>query len=479
MKKYMQWIAIAALFLPIFARGLWFYRGIPSRPDIATPDYSALKIPQAPLETPPAEDANIKRASGTILLDYAHGNQYQQSEIQSLKDAIEKRGGSIEILTDTSLLKDKLKYARAYVVISPSYAFTADEANLAQKFSERGGRLVVFTDATRGIISTDFFTGATINYPDAAMVNPLLAPFGITVNNDYLYNVKQNDSNFRNVFFEDFGKHELTFGLKRVAFYGTHSLKTSSGAILLRGSNLTLSSIDDAHDSEKGGAVISADGNILAFGDFTFLTPAYQNAANNATLIDNIADFSLNGKQAAALANFPHLFTQRNLQIYPSAEIKLTAEMIASIAGLQASLPQYTIEIIEEAPREGDALILGTLTPSDDMKKILKPFNVTLDDGEFISVPKFGNVGRYGNGILLLESGKKGNKLTLLADTPEDLISLMDMLAGGSLDDCILQDNIGVCGVSFGGSYSDEDEGEAEATPEPSAETEATPVPEE
>ena len=478
MKKNMLWIALAALIIPVLARGLWFYRGIPNRPKISTPDYQALTISKPPLETPgPAGDEEIKQTSGVVLLDFAHTNQFQLPEMQSLREAIEKRGGRVETITDVTLLEYRLKYASSFVVISPSVVFTADETRIVHAFVERGGRLIVFADATRGVTYSDFFTGVTINYPDVNAVNPLLAPFGITIDNDYLYNVDENEGNFRNVFFDDFGKNELTFGLKQVALYGTHSVKSPSGLTLLRGTESTLSSIDDAHDPAEGGAALSENGNVLAFGDFTFLTSPYQNVADNAALIANIADFASGSKQTISLANFPYIFTQSVVQVYPSSEVQLTAETIAAISGLQTALSSVgtSIEIVDEAPRDGDALILGTFTPTDDLLNFTESFNIGFDESsETIAVKNFGEIGRSGNGILLFETNEKGNTLTLLADTPEDLISLLNTVTSGSLSGCVLQGEIGICSVGFGGSFS-EDTGEATAEP---TSGETTPVPE-
>jgi hypothetical protein len=486
MKKYMLWIiALAALTIPILARGLSYYHGVPQRPKIATPDYQALTISQPPLETP-AMDEKVKQTSGVVLFDLTHVNLYQPAEVQSLKEAIEKRGGQAQSSTDTLLLENKLKQASAYVVISPTVAFTADELRIVQNYVERGGRLLVFTDATRGIVYYDYYSDSIINNSDASLVNPLLSPFGIAVNNDYLYNVKEHEGNFRNVFFEDFGKDELTFGLKQIAFYGTHSVKSPSGLTLLRGTESTLSSVDDAHDPAEGGAAISENGNVLAFGDFTFLTSPYENAADNATLITNIADFTLGGRQTITLASFPYIFTQPVVQIYPTSEIKLTAETIAAISGLQASLGylDINIEIVDKAPRDGDALVLGTFTPSDDLLDFTDPFNIKVDEAETsetVSVKNFGDISRTGNGILLFEKNKKGNTLTLLADTPEDLISLLTTLTSGSLSGCVLQDSIGVCSVGYGGDTSgDTSEGtatEGTATEEPTTDAKTTPVP--
>ncbi len=111
------------------------------------------------------------------------------------------------LITDATLLEHKLKYVSAYVVISPSMAFTECELRLVQNYVERGGRLLVFTDATRGIrLLRLVHRHGHSTTPTARMVNPLLSPYGITVNNDYLYNVEEHEGNYRNVFFDDFGK---------------------------------------------------------------------------------------------------------------------------------------------------------------------------------------------------------------------------------------------------------------------------------
>ncbi len=477
MKKNMLWIALAALIIPILARGLWFYRGIPNRPEISTPDYQGLSVSQLPLETPIVE-TDIKQTNGVVLFDFAHVNQYQPSEILSLKEAIEKRGGHLDTVLDAISLEYKLKYAASYVIISPSTTFSADEARVIQAFVLRGGRLLVFTDATHGLVYSDYFTGSITALPDANIVNPLLSPFGITVNNDYLYNVKDHEGNFRNVYFDGFGKNELAIGLKKIALYGTHSITSPSGLILLRGTESTLSSIDDAQDPSQGGAVLNKDGNVLVFGDFTFLSSPYKNVLDNSTLIANIADFSLGSKQTLSFANFPYIFTQPDLQIYLSSNVQLTAETISAISGLQSSMKliNMSTKIVDKAPQDGDAIILGTFTPSDDLLKFTDPFNINFDDlSETISIKNFGDIGRVGNGLLLFKKNKNGNTLTLLADTQEDLLTLLNTITSGSLYGCVLQDDIGICSVGYGGSFS-ENTSEASSTTEP-ANSDATPTP--
>ena len=480
MTKQKTWIALGAIILPVLVRALWFYPGLSVRPEIATPDYASLTIPLPPLETPfPEED--VKQVGGVAVLDYTHANQFQPGEIQSLKDEVEVRGGKLEMLGDSSLLESRLKYARAYVVISPSTAFTPGELNLINEFVGRGGRLAIFTDATRGMAYSDFFTGTTTVYPDTYAVNPLLGSFGITVNNDYMYNLTENEGNFRNVFFDKFGKSELTFGLKQIAMYGTHSVKSDSGMVLLRGAESTYSSVSDAHDPAEGGAALSENGQVVAFGDFTFLTSPFRNVADNSALIENIADFLLGSKINPTLATFPYVFSRPGIQVFPTPDVQMTAEMIAVLGRLQSSLRamNLSMEIVTEKPVDGDVLVLGTLAPSEDLDPILNRFDLTVDGfSDYVTVPGFGNVGLAGNGIMLYEATKKGNSLVLLAGTSEDLISLIDTISGGSLSSCVLQDKLGVCSVGYGGSFSEDQSFLEETAPADQTSGEATPTPE-
>jgi hypothetical protein len=450
-----------------------------------------LTIPQSPLGTPDANE-KVTAKPGIVVLDYYHVNQFQPSEIDALTEAVAKRGGRVELSNNDTALEMRLKYASAYVIISPSSPFSAEEIRVLQAFITRGGRLAIFTDATRGVLYYDYFSGATINYPDANIVNPLLAPYGININNDYLYDLSENEGNFRNVFFNDFGKDEMTFGLKQVAFYGTHSVAADSGVLLLEGAKSTRSSLNDAHNPAEGGAALSENGNVLAFGDFTFLTPPYNNVADNAALVGNIADFLLGGKRTQTLATFPYVFSQASLQVFPTSEVKMTAEMIAALSRLQASLNtiNMSVQISQKEPKNGDMLILGTFTPSDDLSPFIENFGLVIEEtGDYVEVPGFGEVGKYGNGILLFESGRNGNTLVLLSDTMENMIYLLDTVSSGSLSGCVLQGNIGVCSVGYGGDYSDDTTDETTdetttdeaATEEPAAEeegtAEATPTP--
>lgn len=478
MKKNLIFIALAALIVPAILRGLWFYRGVVQRPEIATPDFESFSAPEAPFNPLTLNAEDVKQYSGMVLLDTIHGNQFYMSEIESLTSALKQRSGRLELLNDTTLLEYKLKYASAFITISPSVTYTTDEVRILKNFVNRGGRLLVFTDATRYSLYYDYMSGNPITYGDVNAVNPLLEPFSISINNDYLYNLEKNEGNFRNVFFDEFAKSELTFGLKEVAFYGTHSVESPSGLILLRGTESTLSSANDANDPAQGGAALSADGNVIAFGDFTFMSSPYNQYADNASLIGNLADFALSGERKITLNNFPFLYTGETVQAYLSPDLTKTAEMVAALGRLQAALKSMnvTVEFVDEVPKDGDAIIFGTFIPDEELTPFINKFDLTIEEGsEFITAPGFGDIGIYGNGVLLFDASNKGNKLMLLANS-EDIVYLVDTLTSGYLSGCLLQDTTAICSVGYGSSTyggdettTDTTDTTGEATPEPEA----------
>jgi len=470
MKRQYIYIAIAALLLPALLRGLWFYRGIPAaRPEIATPDYASFSRPAVAINTPDLKD--IQQLGGTVLLDGAHVNQFTLSDLDGLTSAIRARGGNIKTIIDPLLLETELKSSSAYITVSPTIPFLESEVQVLKNFADRGGKILVFSDATRYFLGFDYISGNPIPYGDVNAANSLLKVWDIAINNDYLYNTEKNEGNFRNVLFDDFAKNELTFGLDEVALYGTRSIESASGLVLLQGSESTLSSTDDAHDPNAGGAVLSADGSVAVFGDFTFLSSPYNNYIDNATLIQNMADFILSGERTANFDVFPYMFNDKTVKVYVSSDLEKTPELVAALGSMQSTMRSlnHKLEFVENVPTSGDAIIIGSFEATDDFDGYLKKADVEIDT-DILSTLAFGDVSRSGNGLLLFDSAKKGNTLVMLANSSDDVISLLNVMGYSGLSSCLTSDHVAVCSVGSGDYYFDETS--SDSTEEP---TEATP----
>ena len=455
MKRQTIYIALAALILPILLRGLWFYRGFASRPEIATPDYASFERPAVAVSTPNLD--GVKQLGGTILVDAAHANQFTMTEIDSLVEAVRVRGGTVKTITDALTLETELKTSSAYITVSPSTVFAESEVQALKKFADRGGKILVFADPTRYFLGFDYVSGNPIPYGDVSAVNSLLKIWDISVNNDYLYNTQKNEGNFRNVLFEDFGKSELTFGLNEVALYGARSVETDSGLILLQGSETNLSSMDDAYHPHTGGAAVSEDGSVAVFGDFTFLASPYSTYTDNATLIQNMADFALAGQQQQSLDVFPYLFKQTTVKVYISSEIEKTSTMVSALGSLQSTMAalNYKLEFVDSVPTSGDAILVGTFDAPDEFDTYLKKSDVEID-ADLLSTVAFGELSSSGNGLLLFNTNKSGNTLVLLASSSDDVISLLSVMGYGGLSSCLTSEQVAVCSVGSGDYYYDD-----------------------
>ncbi|MBU2609845.1 MAG: hypothetical protein KJ606_02690, partial [Chloroflexi bacterium] len=186
---------------------------------------------------------------------------------------------------------------------------------------------------------------------------------------------------------------------------------------------------------------------------FTFLLPPYNQVADNNLLLGRIADFALGGTRTHALADFPYLFG-RQAQLLVVGDLQLTADLLAPLAYLQEVLQMSdtSLAIAPEAVAGSDTIVIGLLTPSEDLDRFIEAFKLGLDDPDSVTVPGFGKVGRTGVGLMLFKPGVNGNTLILLTDIPEDLPMLINQLADGYMSSCVIQNNIGVCGIGYSGS---------------------------
>jgi hypothetical protein len=518
-------LAVVLLILPAAARYLWFYQGS-YRPqeEIAIPKYSELELPQPELSTPAAATKAARSSTTQLLLDISHYNQFSISELETLTNLVALKGGHLNVTDLYGDLDAELKKADAYVVIAPTLAFSNYEVQSIRRFVERGGRLLVISDPTRGsygeYVSLDY---ATSTLSDIEIANLLLEPFGIAFSNDYVYNLVKNEGNFRNVIFKDIDNSALTKSLKEVVLYGSHSFKAVPKA-LISGDDNTFSSLTD-QGSSLVVAGSNAEGNVLVLGDLNFMTPPYNRVADNAILIENIASFLTGNARQRTLADFPYLFT-RPVILLVDGEKSLGTEMLTTITGAQQSLDQMGLDlsIASQPAADHDLIAFGTFPPAEELEPYLAPFNLvfsetaeeevtgenleatpepaleetpateeldleallaemndasTDESGPTIEVPGFGKILTANIGLILYDDTGKRNTVILLADTQENLKILSSAFYSGSLESCAIQGQIAVCllgeedeGFYWEDSYEDYSQEYYYDTPEPTTDLE-------
>jgi hypothetical protein len=476
-------IAVCLLFIPLAARTLWFYRGIYQPPaTIPTPDYASFTIPQAELSTPepdqPAATPSIVEKPG-VVFDLSHGNAYFLSEVETLTRAIDKMGGEVIVNEDPRSLSEHLKYARALVEIAPTNPFGSMETNAIIAFVRRGGTLLVLTDPTRNFGSSLY--GSNSNMSSTEVVNLLLTPFDISFNDDYVYNLVNNDGNFRNIFFEQIVDSPITENLSKIALYSAHSIRTKQTA-LIEGDANTLSSLTD-NGANLVVAASAEDDKVFAIGDMTFLTLPYNQVADNQHLIANIAKFLIDGSPEMTIRSFPYLFTRPITILVPSGK-PVAPEMVSAMSQVQSGLETlgYKPDFAPKLEDGHDLIITSSLPLDNSLKPLVAPFNLsftkepaptptpssstsilqTPETGgltptsasmiNYVSVPGLGKFATDGLGLLLFDPSEKNNTLILLAGNSSDLKNLADLVSSGSLNSCILQGQVAVCKLSSGSS---------------------------
>jgi len=391
MKKLTSILLIAALFLlPILARGLWFYRGIYlPKEKVQIPDFASFTIPEPPVSTPSAATSMVNRTTEgapapVIMFDMLHSNLVSLSEIEPLTHLLAQAGARVINNNANFTLAQQLKAVDSFVVISPTYAFLPEELAAVQQFVEHGGRLLVITDPTRSYSMYgyyDYYTVSSVTPVDIA--NLLLDPWQIAFANDYVYNLTENEGNFRNIIFTDLAQNELTTSVSRLIFYSAHSLSSAPNPIIT-GDDEMLSS-----DTDTGGglpvAAIDPSGQVLAIGDMSFMTSPYSSVADNAVFLRNLANFLTSSTRQHDLTSFPYVFTQP-VQFLMSESYRLDTEKVGVISSAQRGLSMMNIKMeIAEKPQPGfDLLIAGTYADAqkEELAAMLEPFELVFEDGE-------------------------------------------------------------------------------------------------
>lgn len=503
-------IALLILIVPIIGRALWFYRGVYQPPQtVATPDYANLILPEAVISTPfpekSDEPARAVKNQPRVLVDINHDNLYSTAELQPLFDNIAKVGGVVKFTDYGQSLEAVLKSVDSYIILAPTLSFLAEELVAIQRFVERGGKLLVIADPTRDMSQYGYVFGNTAsNLQSVAIVNTVLEPYDITFVEDYLYDLKENDANFRNILLDDFDQNDnLTKNIKKAVFYGTHSLETNQKTLILA-SNTTNSSRTDSPGSYPV-ATSSAQGRVVALGDFTFMTNPFDKTWDNQQLVKNIAEFLAGEKRFRTIKDFPYLFNQQT-GFWVEKDTVINQDKLTMFSLLQSTLENLDIKLtLVERPIIGsDLLIVEKFSQYEKLKDFLEPFDLKFEDipmgegeeengekitptssetvsdpekmtsvpaspeseeagsipsplesnvkdekaGGKITVPGLGKFSANGVGLILFDQQEDRNTLVMLASNKEALSDLASYFSTGSLSNCVFYKDMAVCAVT-------------------------------
>ncbi len=466
-------IFLALLIVPLAARYFNFYSL--SQPDRdPVPEYDLAGVP-ALVPTPSSADFvdDPEVGQGLILLDRAHQNDFNMSEIGYLDSRLSARGFELIPFTGGDLA-GALRPVSAFVIIAPLSTFSLDEVRIVKDFVDRGGRLLMVGDPTRFLVGFEE-DAVSITYTidnDDIPLNSLANAFDIVYQGDYLYNTAESEGNYRNIILrqEGFGENRILDGMSQLAFYGSHSVSVGpEGELLLSADSNTWSSATD-RPGELALGVTSGDRQVVALGDIDFLAEPYYTVYDNSRFIAQLADFLVEDDREYVLADFPYFF-EDEIQLVFAGGPDLGPDAFDEIIALQDAFRRTNkdLSLAAESDDDQDTLYLGLYNQADELADMLDDAGVTLviepaieegssedeeDSEEQVRriESDLGNLQMAGNTLILLnESGGQRQVVVLAASSAglenatARLINLIPLNADYALADCLLEGALAIC----------------------------------
>jgi len=338
-------IVIAGIVVIVLGRGFFFYSGFYSAPAIEVPSYEHIVV----LPAPSAEFSDNASEEGdrTVLIDLAHNNNFDIEELNVLMLRLISRGLTIKLLSVEDDLEKELlgelkeeeeaeiveeeelageeeeveiveeeelageeeeaeiieeeelvdeeeeegdeeemeeeelegedieeepKLPNAFIIVCPRLEFSQKEKEAIGEFVDNGGKLLLTADPTRH-----------------SEINNIAIEFGLIFEPDYLYNMKENEINYSNIFVAEFEENEITKSLEKIVLYVAGSISSTDGGIAFIDQN-TFSSVIESRKRLSPIALVE-ESKILAVYDLTFMSEPYNGTLDNNQLIANIADW--------------------------------------------------------------------------------------------------------------------------------------------------------------------------------------------
>jgi hypothetical protein len=433
MKKIYYLIFPAAAFLLAFlARSLYHYSGFYSPPDVPASQPDSVQVLSEPLGE---SLVSVESLTPTILVDTSHANRFDEEELSVLFGRIAAAGGRVVYHGFDDDLRQQLRSTGTFVVIANDGDFDANDMLAIDEFVRKGGRLLLIGEPTR-----------LDNVND---INALAGQYGIIYQEDYIYNLVENDHSYLNVILRDFAASDLTAGLDEIVFQGAQSLRVAEGALVMGDEN-TYSSLRE-QPGDVTAVALTTNGQVLALPDLTFLTGPYNTFADNDLFIKNIVSFLLGAERSFELLDFPYFFSETADLIYSDTDL-LDSGFEDSVRLRQALADIGVQSLLTSALGPDQPLIYIGLY--DDITTAA--FNALQADGvgigaSDITLEGVGDFSRFDSALIHLHRTDGGlYQLYILADSQDSLANGMAVLLDGRLAECLLSSTTALCRSSMG-----------------------------
>lgn len=417
--------------IAISITGLWFffYEGTYTPSPIKKPSYEEITV--VPPSYPKFTDI-YQRGARVVVIDLAHANDFALAEINPLKLRIISRGSSIAYLQkegeEAPPLEKKLRVADVLVVLLPVNSYSEYEVKLVREFVNKGGKLLIMADPTR-----------------PGSINSLSSEFGLVFESGYLYNLSENEGNFRNIFISQFASSDLTKNLTKVLFYTAGYISPATSGLAFTDENTFASATETK--GKLSPIALSPNSRVLAIADFTFMTEPHNMVYDNNNFISNIADWLATSERIFLLSDFPYCVSGDVDITYSDPSVVDMATRLRVLfgdIGTKATISQ------REAPLtlSKDTVFLGLFKATEAVKSYLDSANISITAKEeqiAIEIGTMGDVYQKGTSIVYLGGEANKRLLLILSDTNDMLKETVDLLEKEEFRQWLVTDQLAIC----------------------------------
>lgn len=237
-----------------------------------------------------------------ILVDSTHGNQYSQSELAPMVEALSQAGHEVDFTPSTSDdssgfgssdYNATLRQYDAVLVIQPTSSFSDQEIAGMKAYTEGGGRVVVLAEPPKLAVSGGLFASLTEVRFGA---QDLTEEFGLRVSTDGIYNIEddRNDNNYEAVNAAPDGQSALTDDVESVTF-------DSPGYVVRTGDDpqIRIRAVSGSQTLERRQAgqypIAAQNDNFVLVADSSFLKASELYDLDNEQFASNLLDFLVSG----------------------------------------------------------------------------------------------------------------------------------------------------------------------------------------
>lgn len=365
--------------------------------------------------------------SGVVMIDIAHRNRVSSDQRDVLENVITAAGYEVKYLDATTRYDFELGQADALIIIDPGLAYNTVRADRVSQFVEDGGRVVLLGEPRRLSIR-----GVSLVAIESEF-GRLTSAFNLRFSGSYLYNMEENDGNYRHVYVEGTSA-SVGEGVDRATVQTAAAVSSRDGEAVLR----TVEGTQLGSGSQDTFTVAVQKDNVLAIGDSSFISKGNHLVNDNPTLISNMVSFLVGGDRDRSLIDYPAIAGANPTIQYTEPELLPTAQSVSRdntvVFGGQPSL------VLEEArgDPEGVDVLVATFDYIDAYPAMSPGLSV---DGDRVSVA--GYEGGTDN-IVIVHAPDSGPELVIAADSPELAEEVADELSRGNIDTLLISDSTAV-----------------------------------